>query len=188
MARKYTTKTEIQNYLLEDIDVSFDSQIDSWIEQCSKEIETITQRIFEAEESDIFEEKVYDGQGKHKMLVDDFIELDSVTVDDVEVDDILEYPNNTLPKFIIYSEEGFPKGRQNIKVSAKFAYSQDVPDDIKFVCTVLVVGIIKGQVTGDGDISSERIGNYSVSYDTEKGKKDYDRAQNILKFYRKITI
>jgi hypothetical protein len=193
MSRQYTNRTEIENYLLKEIDPAFDSQIDSWIEQCSKEIETKTQRVFQTVESDVFEERVYDGKGRQKLLVDEFIELDSVTItndgEDEEIDDILEYPNNMTPKFILFYEEGFPTGNQNITVSAKWGYSEEPPDDIKFACTVLVAGIIQGQTQqNEGSITSERIGNYSVTYDTEKGKKDFDRVTNILKFYRRITI
>ena len=46
----YTTKEAIENFLLTDIDASFDSQIESWITAMSEHIEAVTGRKFIADD------------------------------------------------------------------------------------------------------------------------------------------
>ena len=187
--RLYTTKEEVLNYVLLDVSEGFESQIDKWIEQMSKYVETKTQRVFETESSDVFEERLYDGNAKQKLLVDDFIELDKVDIVDHADDiDVKLYPANSLPKFQIYYEKGFPKRNQNVKVSAKWGYSEEPPEDIRFATTVLVAGIILGQSKTENAIVREKIGNYEVQYRNEKELQDFNIAKSTLSFYRKISI
>jgi len=182
---KYSSKIEVENLALFEIEDEFDEQIDGWIESMSNYIDKFTGRTFSID-SDETEEKVYDGNGKDTLLVDDFVYLDSVTIDDEELD-VLTYPNNTTPKFKIYSTTGFKKGKQNVKVTASWGYSEVPPEDIRFACTALVVGIIRSQIATEGDVTTERIGNYSISY-TTKDRDSVQTALDILKRYRKYSI
>ena len=45
----YTSKTAIENYLLESIDSSFNTQIENWIESIEKYIDNYTGRNFKAD-------------------------------------------------------------------------------------------------------------------------------------------
>lgn len=179
------TKTDIENYLLIEIAEEFEPEIDKYISQMTQYIETVTNRKFIADEE--FVEKVYDGTGKTEMLVDDFIELDSVKVDGNEITPFV-YPVNTTPKFQLYSESGFSKGKQNVTVSAKWGYSEEVPADIRFACTVLVAGIVQTQTPLDNEVLTEKIGNYQVTYKDERQSQDFARAQDILTYYRHYSI
>ena len=85
MARKYTTIDQIQNYILTTVDVDFAYQVENWIEQMTKFIETYTGRIFLADEEET--EKFYDGNGKSEIIIDEFTSIKTLTIDDVEVDD-----------------------------------------------------------------------------------------------------
>jgi hypothetical protein len=183
----YTNKSEIEGFTLLSIDNSFDTQIDSWIESISAYIDSYTQRKFGVNASDNTEERLFDGNGKTKLLVDDFIELDSVMVGETNLD-CLTYPANTTPKFQLFYESGFPRGNQNIKVVATWGYSEDVPKDIKFACTVFVAGIIMGQTKTDGAVLREKIGNYEVAYRDNKELASFNQALDILNRYRRIDI
>ena len=57
----YTTKVKIENYLMTDIDSSFDTQIAEWIASVEKYIDNYTGKTFEEGDSEI---KYYDGNGE----------------------------------------------------------------------------------------------------------------------------
>jgi hypothetical protein len=189
----YTSRQEIENYLLITIDPTFYNQVNTWIGQIEKYIDKITGRNFVAEdESGGDTERIYDGDGSGKLLIDDCVSVSKVTVDDeelVEGEDYYVYPANGTPKRTIESDYAiFTKGRQNVKIEAKWGYSVDVPEDIALVATVLVSGIINFSNQSEGEVQSKTIGNYSVSYKTEKQWVDFDRVPEILKYYKKHTF
>lgn len=180
---KYTTIEKIENYLLTEIDSSFESEVEYWIEVMSSYIEKETGRTFIADEEASI--RVYDGTGKDMIIIDDAIEIESVAVDDEEID-FLSYPANTIPKTAVRTETGyFTKGKQNIDVSAKWGYSEEVPKDIEFVCTVFVSGIIQYSLDHEGELASISLGRYTASYKTEKQVKDIDMVGDILQKYKR---
>lgn len=182
--RGYTTKSEIENYLLKNIDASFDDQIDNWIGAMESYVEKETGRVFIADES--FSTKKYDGDNEDNLIIDDCIEIDSVTVEDKEVD-YFSYPANSTPiTKLILEDDYFDKGLQNVEVSAKWGYSEEVPDDIKFAVTVLVAGIVNDQ-SGEG-VSSETIGPYSVTYKDKKELSDFENVKKILEKYKRYDV
>ena len=176
----YTTKEKIEYYTLLDIDASFSPVIDNWIAIAEDYINQATNRKFEAEAS----EYVFDGNNKTKLFVGDFTTLTSVEVDDTDVtSDIKTYPANTTPKNVLYYENGFDAGKQNIKVNAKWGYSDSVPNGIEFVATVIVAGMVQQHVKSTKAIKSEKIGNYQVAY-SEEQLQDYKMIDKILSTYR----
>ena len=183
MSNKYTDIESIENYLLTNVDVTFESQIDEWIEQMSQYIEQETGRVFIADA--VASEKVYDGDGEKFIIIDDCIDIDKVEVDDVEVE-FLMYPSNKLPITMVKLDSGvFTKGNQNITITAKWGYSVESPLDIKFICTVLVSGIINQSNSHEGEIGSISMGRYSVSYRDDKQLKDFENIENTLKNYKR---
>lgn len=178
-----TTKSQVQNYTLLNIDDSFDSQFESWVSQVTHYIETVTGRRFSVDDEPV--ERSYDGNGRNTLLIDEYTEMDSVSIDGSEVTGFKEYPVNTTVKYKLFYESGFPRGNQNIVVSARFG--EAVPADLLHVATVLVAGIMQASIKTDGAITQERIGNYSVSY-TDKQVEDYKVAMDTLTRYRNYSI
>ena len=182
----YTDKTTLENYTLQTIDASFDLQITAWIEAIEKYIEQYTGRVFIADEE--ASERVYDGNNRSEILIDDFIAIETLKIDDEEIAeaDYLLYPANSEKKNRIrLKNRFFTYGEQNIVVEANWGYSSEVPADIKLAATILLAGII---LYSDKVTRSETIGSYSVSYDTDKGWQDFENAKNILNMYKKHTF
>lgn len=181
----YTNINTITNYVLREIDNDFEVQIEDWIEAMSRFIDNETGREIYRADTKV---RKYDGNGKYQIMVDDFVGNPIVTVNG-EVVTTTSSPANTDSKFLLSSEKGFPRGLQNVEVEAQFSYTSEVPRDIEFACTVLVAGIIEGQIEDNEDvIESETIGNYQVKLRSKKHVSDYAQAMQILKSYRKITI
>jgi hypothetical protein len=111
------TQVELERYLLTDIDNSFTGQVQTWIDQMTKYIETYTDRQFSVDDEPTI--RKYNGDGSRTLLVDRYSELDTVTVDGNTVT-VLEYPANTIPKWKLEATSRFNLGRQNVEVSAKF--------------------------------------------------------------------
>lgn len=200
MDELYISIDDVKNYLLTEVADYFEPQIEKWILQMQKHIERITGRTFLI--SDYGEsggpsatERKYDGDGTGKLLIDDCVAVESfkIGVDDeseyVEGTDFFLYPANETPKKRIeLDQQIFPQGKQNIIVKAFWGYSAEVPEDLKFALVVLVSGIINYGNNADGEVKSESIGAYSVTYKDEKQWQDFERAQEIIETYKKFSF
>lgn len=187
---QYCSISDIENYLLIEVDPSFESQVSDWIEVMSKYIEEKTGRIFIAD--DEATDKLYDGDSSNLVIIDDAISVNSVSIKEgdswreLDSDEYFIYPANRIPKtFIVANGWKFPKGYQNIKVNAKWGYAKEIPEDIKFACAVLVSGIINNSLSHEGEIQSVNIGAYSVSYKNQKQWQDFDQIDKILENYKR---
>ncbi len=192
--RGYTSKNDIERYMLTDIDPSFNDQIDEWIESVETMIDDFTGRFFIADtEASI---RIYDGDGTHELLIDDCVELEKIelgdpnlTKEELDSDDYHIYPYNETPKTRVYYDGIFSRIRAGIDVTAKWGYSVVVPPDIKLASTILVSLIIEEAHQSEGETESESIGNYSITYrKTEANKSKVDRAIGIINRYKKIAI
>lgn len=202
----YTTKTAIENYILQNIDSSFDSQIEAWIASVETIIDNATGRNFKADAE--ASPRVYDGPGRPELLIDECIEVTKVEVGNdsyggsfsevpqAGADRALFYPANhdslgrPIYKVTLVSRT-FSKGLQNQRITAKWGYSEEPPLDIQFAATVFMAGIINQSRSGGSEIKSESIGNYSVTYNSDAGQNswaDFDKAMQILEHYRKPII
>jgi hypothetical protein len=203
MPREYTTREEIENYTLTDIASGFSAQLSSWIQAVTLEIERYTDRIFIADAAATA--RVYDGEGIDKLLIDDCVQVTEVaTGNDSYGGSFSVVPaggssgyitlpaNNTVLgrpiQKILSRGSYFIPGQQNQRITAKWGYSVTVPADIRFAATVMVAGIINAQRKDNKEVASEKIGNYSVSYSTDKEKADYEQAKTILQSYRRYSI
>lgn len=184
--RQYTTIDEIQNYMLQNIDLDFHYQVEKWIEAMSEHIEKITGRVFEITEATT---KIYDGNGKKELKIDEFVSIKSIKINEEEVDEFYTYPNNVTPKdTIVLKENVFTKDYQNVVIEAKWGYSEEVPQDLAFATTVLVAGIINHSLSHEGEVQSFSMGRYSVAYKDQKGWNDYKDAMAILDNYKRYTF
>jgi len=183
-----TDKLAIENYMLIDIDDSFDDQLDEWIEGVEQEMNMMTDRQLVAD--DTAGEYKYDGNGKKEMLIDDFVDIDSIEVDGEDLtEDIYQYPANKLPKYQLKIDDYiFTKGRQNIVITGKKGYAAEanIPKDLKMAATILVAGIINFSNSHEGEIHRESIGRYTVEYATDQQKIDYKTARATIERYRRI--
>ena len=192
VSRGYTNIQQIENYLLHTIDDDFKPQVDEWIAMMERFVEQETGRVFIADTTAT--EKKYDGDGKIQLFLDECVDVSKLTIDDTEIssDDYLLYPTNELPKTRIKLKDDagliFNEGEQNVSVEAKWGYSIDCPPDISFATMILVVGIINFSGEMEGEIKSEKIGDYSVTYKNKTSQQDFERAKSILEKYKKIVL
>jgi hypothetical protein len=183
-----TSKARVEKYLLTTIDSSFDTQLTEWITAADRHIDRMTNRQIIADS--IAAEYKYSGNKKDYMHIDDFIEIDTVEMDGVDItDDIFFEPANRLPYFkLVYDDGIFEKGNQNIVVTGRRGYADAaaIPEDLIFAATVFVAGIVNFSNNSSGEIKSESIGGYSVTYVSDSQKNDFTRAEAIIKSYRRL--
>lgn len=200
----YTNRGQIQNYLLHSIKDYFVPQVDHWIAQMEQFVEKETDRVFIANsEASVKKYQIEQNlavrvgryiETKMELIIEDCVEVSELKIDDtvISADDYLFYPANELPKTRIKLKDdsglSFTKGEQNIEVKAKWGYSIDCPADIAFATLILVVGIINFSGNMEGEIKSESIGSYSVTYKDKTSWQDFDRAKRILQQYKKIVV
>lgn len=198
----YTNKARIQNYLLITIDDSFASQIDEWIEAAQNYIDNYTGITFEEESGVTY--KIYDGDGSRELLIDELITFTKVEILDEDgdinytidsSDEYYLYPANKTPKTRIkinpYNApiSYFPEGDQNVKVYGTFGYASSVPEDIRLAATKLVAEIITESNFEVGkEIKSEKLGEYSISYQDVSDMAKNLGINNILDKYVKFEI
>lgn len=193
----YTTRQEIENYLLITIDPSFYSQVESWIEDIENHIDNITGRNFKADATAT--KRVFDGDNSSSLLIDDCVEITEVKIgtdtplnkDESGIeDDYFIYPANHFPKTRIKLVGGyFPSyPMQTNQVTAKWGYSVNVPADIRQAATIMVAGIINYSWNAEGEVKSMNIGSYAVTYKDEKQWQDFDRITETFKHYIKYNL
>jgi hypothetical protein len=135
-----------------------------------KYVEDYTGRVFI--EPTTATAKYYDGNGEHRMIIDEFTTVTEVSVNGsvIASANYTLYPLNDERKNEIYLHDTvfYYIDPADIKITAKWAYSKTVPYDLQFAMVVLVSGIIQYSNTHAGEIKSEALGNYSVTYKDEK--------------------
>ncbi len=91
--------------------------------------------------------------------------------------------HDQIDEWIAYAKEYI-----DLKTNNEFGEDEDeeVPATISLVATILVSGIINHQLK-EGEIASEKIGNYQVSY-TAKQKKDFENIDKLLEPYRNLFL
>ena len=200
----YTSIEEIEDYLLIDIIESFEARVTEWIAMMEKFVEKATGRVFIADtEASVKKYQISKElavrvgryfETERSLLIADCVEVTELKIDSVVIAtaNYLFYPTNELPitriKLTDASGLRFASGEQNIEVKAKWGYSVDCPADINFATTVLVAGIINFSGSMEGEVKSETIGSYSVTFKDAKDWQDFERAKQILQQYKKIVI
>lgn len=207
MASKgYTDKTSVEGYMLQNINESYDSQLDEIIEGIENVVDNETGgRNFIADST--ASARVYDGDDTNELLIEDAVEITKVEVGEDDyggsfsevassgADRYFKEPSNNSAKGVPITKitllaRVFPSGIQNNRITAKWGYSTAVPADIKFATTVLVAGVLNQLRGGGQNVLSEKIGNYAVSYnaDSEDSLADFKRAKSILEKYKRHYI
>lgn len=195
----YCSVLDIENYSLTEVDANFEVNVEGWIAVAEQIIEKETGRVFIADSSN--SKRYFDGNGEIEFYIDECISINSVKIYDVDgtllytlvkdVDYIVK-PSNELPirklKLKWGSEyKNFTTGDANIEIDAKWGYSVAVPDVIKWATTVIATGIMNFSNNADGEIKSEKIGDYQVSYKDEQFK-DLEIAKGIIGQFTKHDV
>ncbi len=202
MLKGYCSVEEIENYTLTEIESGFETQIESWIETAEAIIDRRTGRNFILEDDAEDEVRYFDGNGKEEMYIDECLEITSVEILDtdgtilytLELDThCYGYPYNSQPMRKLIVAPGNPlisvfnSGIRNIKITGQFGYSSTVPKQINFATMVLASGIMNFSNHADGEIKSEKIGDYSVSYKDDQWK-DFELAKEIIEEFTKQNV
>ena len=181
----YTTKAKIEAYMGKDIDNSLDTAVSEWIKAASRLINRYTNNSFDNQE----EVRYYNGNGEREILIDSFssitsvdtLEQDGSTVNTslTEDSDYFAFPlNSDIQYKLILTPDAsigvFTKGIKRLKVTANFGETigdgdTNTPEDVVLVATMLTADIVTNNITGSGSgaISSESLGDYSISYDND---------------------
>ena len=202
----YTTSAKIASYL----GVTITDDLSAFILATQLYIENFTGRYFKADTN--ASERLYNGGGGQMLAIDDCIEItkvergdnyyaDSWSTIQAKADGVTDY-YDVLPEN--YAAENLPINRvflrnrfwiigiKNCRITAKWGYSETPPEDLMQAATILAAGMYNAnQLKGNGNIKSEKIGNYSVSFDTVNGQSkwnDLTTANMILDKYKKFLI
>lgn len=182
----YTDKESIEAYLGVTISDDLDDQLAEWILAMSRYADNVAGRIlFDSEESTY----TYDGDGSDLLVIKDVVDISEVTLDG-EVVAVYEYPQNKpyTSRIVLESGYRFTRGRQNVTVTGIHAMSDELLPDVKQAVTVLVAGIYNARNAQGKVGTTERIGNYSVTYREASQKTDFDTAKTILSSYKRIAL
>lgn len=159
-------------------------RMESWILAMSAWIDQYCGRdIYRQDESTI----KYDGDGSDMLVIKDVIDP-VVTIDGVERE-VFTYPT-TKPYASRIRLDGwrFTKGVQNVSVTGVHSTTIYLPEEVQHVCNVLVAGIYNAQQVQGKVGTTERIGEYSVTYKDEAQKTDFDNVKMILGGYKRISL
>ena len=197
----YTTEAKIAAFLNETITSGATNDA---IAQATDLINKKTGRKFEADAT--AKVRYFSGNGQMDLPIDDCVEITKVEhSSDYYGDYFEEIPNTGLDRYIVYpinySQEEVPiralqlrsrywtRGLNNQKITAKWGYSVSAPKSVELAATILAAGIyIYNRGGVDSGVSSESIGDYSVSYKTEEGFTALHKAMEALEQFRRINI
>jgi len=200
--KQYTTQKKIEDYL--GITIT-DGSARDYILATQMIIDNMTGRNFKADGT--ASSRLYDGNDRQGLRIDDCISVTKVEVGSNYWGDSFVEKVNTgdTPQYYLmptnYSQDNLPinkiglrneiwiQGHANHRITAKWGYSENVPDDVSFAATVISAGMYyqnKGENTGA--IKSEKIGEYQVSYADQKGMSDLERAKSILDNYKTFEL
>lgn len=192
MDRTYTDKTKIEELLKETID----RDLDDIILMVQQYIENKTNRVFRA--CSVASVRYFDGNGDDTLPIDECIAITKVeNGDDYYGDTFTEIlstgdtryyiePYNELPiEALRLRGELWTLGKKNVKITAQWGYSEEVPDDIVWVATYLSAMFYKQQTSSAGGVQSETIGSYSVSYALDAMITNLDEKNKVMEILGK---
>lgn len=190
---------EIEDYLLVEVDLGFYDRINGWIDSMLSYIEKETGHRFIADTT--ASPRSFDGNDTRFLPIDECIEITKVEkgsdrwgdTKETITDGYIELPQNHAEKGLpidelMLKDSYWLCGTMNHTITAKWGYSEELPEDIKLALVILTAGIIYESLTGEGEVASEKIGEYSVTYKSDKEWADFDRAKSIIGQYKKLLL
>ena len=193
MNKLYCSVEDVSNYLLLEIADDFEPQVEQWIQGISAHIEKVTGIDWLADTT--ANARLFNGNGCNMLNVGNFIGTPVVEFGDDYAENFVATTNFVTVPFngnaktdILMKDEVVPHGTMNVRVTAKWGYAEEVPDDIRHACVVLVSGIVLANTNQDGEVESEKIGNYTVKYKSDSHKDDSTLAMATLQSRTRIRI
>jgi len=201
ITKEYTTEAKLETFLNKSITAG---EADDAINQAVTLIDQYTDRNFIADSE--ASARVFDGTGCDMLEIDECISITKVERGLDEYGDSKEeisaggfngyylLPANrsaeNLPIQQIHLRDRYwIKGLQNNQITAKWGFSENVPEPIVLATTILAAGIYMYNRGGaSGTVKSEKIGNYSVTYATPDGWQSLDNAKRILETYKRYSL
>lgn len=181
----YTTKADIQAYLLKTINGSYDSAINQYIAAMSEYIDSfVGYPLYRDTET----EHLYDGNGTSTLPIDRVHGTITVTVDDTAVTPLASPYNKDVKSSLFLRDNVFTKGYANVSVTGKHSLCASLPAQVTWACTVLVALILQQVDEQREGVKSEKIGDYTVTFKDDVQRGDFDRAKEILRSYRPIAF
>ena len=195
----YTTSARLNEYIGKD-NVVATSVLDSWILAIDNWIDAYVGMSFKATS----EQRFYDGEGTREAIIDPFSAITEVLILGIEgntdstlvegaSNDYLLYPlNDTIQDTIqltpVAAVGVFPNRARTLAVTGVFGYEDgDRPEEVTLVATMLLSQIVEKSLRG-GKAKAEKIGEYSVTYQTINEIADAMAIKNILDQFRVIPI
>jgi len=178
----YTDKSQVEAYIGASLPSSLTAQLNLW---CVAIKEWIDNYVGFSFESGAAADRYFDGSGDRELLVDKFYgtptisTLDSDGIVDLTLDTnyIVSYPLNKTQKDRIRLLPGgtiavWPSLKYSVKINATWGWSASAPEEIKLAATRMLSKVIDNR--SGGEMTSESLGDYSISY------KDIDEAAEVL--------
>jgi hypothetical protein len=156
--------------------------------------------------------RLFNGNGEQELLINDCVEITKVEVGNnywgdsfTEVaansgsnaDSYIAMPVNRIDdagmtwpiRKVMLRSRDWIEGVANHRITAKWGFSAAPPEDIVFAATVLAAGIYKyGNGGSIGNIKSEKIDKYSVTYANEDQWTELNKAMEVLHRYKKFYL
>jgi hypothetical protein len=171
MSADLVTLAAVQEFLGGE-DTTKEDHLAAWIHGLS----TFVRRyIDQPVETTVYTETL-DGTGETTIRLSyrPVVEVSEVTIDDdaVTLTDVLHYDHGEL-----YLETGFTAGRQNVVVEYTAGNGEDVPDDLKLACCLILE-----QASQASLLQQATRGDYAYVFAPTKWPKD---AREIIDSYRR---
>lgn len=193
----YITEGDIEKLILVDIDATHSTFIDSIIDKVEGYIDHYCGTNFATAAGAAT--KYYDSYGSDEIIVDPFTAITSIKILDVNgnaertlsTSDYYLYPLNDPTKTVIKLSDGgqvgiFPERLRSIEIVGTFGPTT-VPQPIQLAAMKLAAKIINEGLRG-GQIGSETLGSYSVSYRDLDESVDSLGIKEILNQYRSVAL
>lgn len=182
----YSTQAKVEAYLNRELTESEAESIDDVIIYISSFIESFTHRQWlpvldgEREELDQYtaleaEAHVFSGNGQREIFIEDFTNLESVSLLDSQgnsyltltqaIEFILNPRNKPVKSSIYLRNYRFPQGESNIEIIAVWG-AGNCPSAVEVACTTLVAKYLQKKSTSGAGFKSESIEGYSYTLQT----------------------
>jgi hypothetical protein len=198
ITKNYTSEKKVEAFL--GVEIEFGGA-DNAINEAVNLVDKITGRNFVADS--VASARLFSGQAGLDLIIDDCVEITKVEMgSDMYGDSFAEvastkyiklplnYTAKSLPITRLHVKDDYwTSGVANHRITAKWGYSVAVPSAVELATTILAGGVYMFNKGGaSGDLNSESIGNYSVSYANAEGWKAYKRAVEILNSFKRFGL